>query len=54
MILPVTVLGDPLLRKVSQPLTKDYKNLDELIQNMFETMYQANGGIYNDCVIFIF
>lgn len=43
MILPVTLLGDPLLRKIAQPITKDYKNLDELLQNMFETMYNADG-----------
>lgn len=43
MILPITVLGDPLLRKVAEPLTKDYENLDQLIENMYETMYNADG-----------
>lgn len=43
MILPVTVFGDPLLRKVAQPIEKDYPNLSELIANMFETMYNADG-----------
>lgn len=43
MILPVTVYGDPLLRKVAKPIDKDYPNLKELIENMYETMYQAEG-----------
>ncbi|MDA3928682.1 MAG: peptide deformylase [Prolixibacteraceae bacterium] len=43
MILPVTVYGDPKLRKVTQAITKDYEGLSELIDNMFETMYNAEG-----------
>lgn len=43
MILPVTVYGDPLLRKITQPITKDYPGLSEIIENMFETMYNADG-----------
>ncbi|HKM93865.1 MAG TPA: peptide deformylase [Prolixibacteraceae bacterium] len=43
MILPVTVYGDPLLRYVSKPITPDYPKLNELIDNMYETMYQADG-----------
>ena len=43
MILPVTVYGDPLLRKIAQPIDKDYPGLNQLIQDMFETMYHADG-----------
>jgi len=43
MILPVTVYGDPLLRKVSKPIDKNYIDLPELIANMYETMYNAEG-----------
>jgi peptide deformylase len=43
MILPIIGLGHPTLRKVAQPVTKDYPNLKELIANMFETMYNADG-----------
>ncbi|MBR6843740.1 MAG: peptide deformylase [Bacteroidales bacterium] len=43
MILPIIGLGHPTLRKVAQPVTKDYPNLKELIANMFETMYAADG-----------
>lgn len=43
MILPVVVYGDPVLRKMGEDIDKDYPNLKELIANMFETMYNANG-----------
>jgi peptide deformylase len=43
MILPVTVFGDPQLRQVSKPIDKSFKGLNELIDNMFETMYNADG-----------
>jgi peptide deformylase len=43
MILPVTVYGDPLLRKIAQPIEKDFPGLKQLIQDMFETMYHADG-----------
>ena len=40
---PVTVYGDPLLRKIAQTIDKDYENLDEVIENMWETMYYSDG-----------
>jgi peptide deformylase len=43
MIYPVTVYGDPLLRKVAQPVDKEFEGLKELIDNMFETMYHSEG-----------
>lgn len=43
MILPVTVYGDPKLRKISQDIDKDYPKFEELISNMYDTMYQADG-----------
>lgn len=43
MILPITAYGTPVLKKKATPITKDYPNLDQLIQNMWETMYNANG-----------
>ena len=43
MILPIRAFGDPVLRKKGQPIDKDYPKLKELISNMFETMYDANG-----------
>jgi peptide deformylase len=43
MILPIVAYGDPVLRKVGEPINADYPKLDDLISNMWETMYKANG-----------
>lgn len=43
MILPVTLYGDPLLRKVAQEIDLDDPKLPSIIENMFETMYKADG-----------
>jgi len=43
MKFPVTVYGDPVLRKVARPIDKDFENLGEFLANMWETMYYADG-----------
>ncbi len=43
MILPVIAYGDPVLKKVGKEITKDYPNLDAVLENMYETMYNALG-----------
>ena len=43
MILPIVAYGDPVLKKIGTEITKDYPKLDELLVNMFETMYNAFG-----------
>ncbi len=43
MILPIVVYGDPVLRKVGVDIDKDHEGLEQLIADMFETMYSANG-----------
>ncbi len=43
MILPIIAYGDPVLRKVGTDIDKDYPKLNELIDNMWETMYGASG-----------
>jgi peptide deformylase len=43
MILPITVYGNPILRKKAQPIEPDYEGLQELIKNMYDTMYNAEG-----------
>lgn len=43
MILPIVAYGDPVLRKVGKEIDKDYPQLDKLIADMKETMYNANG-----------
>lgn len=43
MILPIVAYGDPVLRKVGEEITPEYPNLEGLISDMFETMYNAYG-----------
>ena len=43
MILPIVAYGDPVLKKKAKDIDKDYPKLSELIDNMFETMYNAHG-----------
>lgn len=43
MTLPIIAYGHPVLRKKTEAITEDYPNLDKLIADMFDTMYQANG-----------
>ncbi|MBW7868003.1 MAG: peptide deformylase [Brumimicrobium sp.] len=43
MILPIVAYGDPVLKKEGEEINKDYKGLKELIENMWETMYNASG-----------
>lgn len=43
MVLPIVAYGDPVLRKKAKDITQEYPNLEELIQNMWDTMYHAYG-----------
>lgn len=43
MILSIVGYGDPVLRKVCEPITADYPELKETIASMYETMYNAYG-----------
>ncbi|HPF91283.1 MAG TPA: peptide deformylase [Flavobacteriales bacterium] len=43
MILPIRAYGDPVLKKVAADIEPGHAGLKELIADMFETMYAANG-----------
>ena len=43
MILSIVAYGDPVLKKVGEDISKDYPKLEDLIANMYETMYGAFG-----------
>ncbi len=43
MIYPVVIFGDPVLRKKAVDIAKGSIDLKELANDMFETMYSANG-----------
>ena len=43
MILPIVAYGNPVLRKVGREITPEYPELEKLIADMWETMYNSNG-----------
>ncbi|HQO48847.1 MAG TPA: peptide deformylase [Bacteroidales bacterium] len=43
MILPIVAYGHPTLKKVAVDIEAGYPNLAKLIEDMWETMYHANG-----------
>lgn len=43
MILPIYLYGQPVLRKVAEDIPSDYPDLKQLIENMFETLENADG-----------
>ena len=44
MIYPIVAYGDPVLKKVAEDIPNDGSvDLKELVENMFETMYNAQG-----------
>lgn len=43
MILPIVAYGNPVLRKTGKDISPDYPGLEELIENMWETMYNSSG-----------
>ena len=43
MILPIISFGNSVLRTKCKNISKDYKDLDDLLSNMWETMYASRG-----------
>jgi peptide deformylase len=43
MIMPIVAYGDPVLKKVAHDIDPHYPDLERLIDDMFETMYDAQG-----------
>ena len=43
MKLPIYIYGHPVLREVGQDITPEYEGLQDLITNMWETMYFSDG-----------
>ncbi|MBR3648220.1 MAG: peptide deformylase [Paludibacteraceae bacterium] len=43
MILPIYLYGQPVLRKEAEDVPREYPELKQLIDNMFETLVQAEG-----------
>ncbi len=43
MTYPILVYGHPVLRKVAEDIDRDYPDLQKLISDLFETMYNSEG-----------
>ncbi len=43
MILPIVGYGDPVLRKICQTISINYPDLKQIVDDMYETMYNACG-----------
>ena len=43
MILPIVAYGDPVLKQVAEDIETDFPDLGQFVDNMFETMYEAQG-----------
>jgi peptide deformylase len=43
MVYPIVIYGHTILRKVALEITNDYPALNQLIEDLFETMYHSEG-----------
>ncbi|MDG2372484.1 MAG: peptide deformylase [Flavobacteriaceae bacterium] len=43
MILPILAYGNPVLKKKAKEVSKNFEGLNDVIENMWATMYNANG-----------
>lgn len=43
MVYPIVVYGHAVLRKVSDDIEQDHPGLDQLVADLFETMYKSDG-----------
>ena len=43
MIIPIVAYGTPVLKQKAEDIPADYPNLKQLIEDMFDTMYEASG-----------
>lgn len=43
MIYPIYTYGQPVLRKVAEPIDANYPDLKNVIENMFQTLYHSDG-----------
>ena len=51
MILPILGYGSPVLKKVATDISPQYPNLNELISNMWDTMYAAKEAVLGANVV---
>ncbi len=42
-VIPILAYGEPVLKARAKPIEKDHEGLNQLIEDMWETMYKAQG-----------
>lgn len=43
MVYPILIYGHPVLRKVAEDIDRNWPDIDQLINDLFETLYKAEG-----------
>ncbi len=43
MVYPIVIYGHPVLRKVAEDVDRNYPGLDQLVADLFETLYRSEG-----------
>lgn len=43
MVFPIYIYGSAVLKKIAKDIKSDYEGLEQLIEDMFETMYKSDG-----------
>ncbi|MDP4221757.1 MAG: peptide deformylase [Bacteroidota bacterium] len=43
MVYPIIIYGHPILRKVAESIDRDYPDLQQFINDLFETLYKSEG-----------
>jgi len=43
MVYPIVIYGHPVLRKVAEEIDRDYPDLEQVIADLFETLYKSEG-----------
>jgi len=43
MTYPIVIYGHPVLRKIAEDIDQDYPGLQQLVSDLFETMYNSDG-----------
>jgi len=45
MVLPIYILGQPVLRKVAEDIPTDYPDLDQFLKDMWDTLAERRHRI---------
>jgi peptide deformylase len=43
MVYPIVIYGHPVLRKIAEDVDRDYPELDQVVADLYETLYKSEG-----------